>query len=113
LKRRKKIKMANFLIVSKNQENINFAKQYNIWQTINTFHKVTPGDIAFIKLSGSKNIEYLGVVERVGIEPVLRWPDNNEYEKTKTDIQFTIRLRPIQNIDFKGRSTAIKYAKED
>jgi hypothetical protein len=101
----------DFLIVSNNQQNIDFAKKYNIWQTQRVFHKVEVGDIAFIKLSGSKQIEYLGVVENVSQEPVLRWPDDNEYERTKTEEQFTIRLRSINNMDFINSSTAIKYRK--
>jgi len=102
----------DFVIVSNNQQNIDFAKKYNVWQTQRVFHEIEVGDIAFIKLSASEQIDYLGVVEGIGQEPVLRWPDNNEYEKTKTEEQFTIRLRAIQNIDFKGRSGAIKYRKQ-
>jgi len=94
----------NFLITSNSKDNFDFAKKYKIWQTKKSFTKVKEGDLAFIKNSGDPNIEFFGVIEKIGQEPTLKWPDGEYVNET----EFTVRVRDITTSDFKGIQLAIK-----
>jgi len=97
-------------IVSKTEKNKDFAKKHKIWQTKQKFHEVKIGDPAFIKVSGSNNFEFLGIIDEIAEEPVLVWPDKWHTE-AKNEIQFTVRFRDVNQDDFKVSQHGIWYKK--
>jgi len=101
--------MGKIAITSKSEANKEFAKKYKVWQQNNTFN-VKSGDVCYIHVSGSKEHEYLGVVEKTGYEPRLAWPDGWQGE-ARSETPFTIRFRDISNDDFKMSQQAIWYEK--
>ena len=70
---------------SNNSDDINFAREYGVWQT-NLFAKdIVPGELLALQLTGTKDPIVVGVITSPVFESAPHaWPSGDDRQFTKT-----------------------------